>query len=491
MSPQTSHSRINGLAIFAAATFALGVAAIAALDRVGAPDRLIRALGPILALLSLPVVGLSARSADLASYLAARRGVPPFYGGLGLAAVAAGIALCLDPRLSSPVDPPLLAVAAGIVLGATAFGPLVRRFGATSLSDVVATRFSGSPIPIISAIAALSTAALTAFAGYQIAVASVESLATSNRLWAETIVAAVLVLAVAPGGLAGAIWTAAAGAGELTIVVVCGYAAAWRLGAASADPAPAVGPSFALASPASLAPLVATTLAVAGFFALQASAIASRNAAVAVKSGLAGSAVCAGLAAMAVVALSAFSIDLGPQAQNPVAASLIGAATLACALALAGVGVHASSRAFGVALADPAKPFPTPASVRLARMRGAQLAVVIGCAICDGKGLLDARTALIAAMALSLALTAPIVALAAIGRVGPFSAGVAMLAAVAVIVYLAMPMTRLPNASEALAGALAAAAAAFVAGALASLAAPRRTPPPTPGAFDPYADASG
>jgi len=224
---------------------------------------------------------------------------------------------------------------------------------------------------------------------------------------------------------------------------------------------------------------------------LQASALASRNAGAAVKSGLSGSVACAALAAMAVAALGAFPADLGPHAQNPVAASLIGAATLASALALTGVGVHASSRAFGVALADPPRPFLTPASVRLARMRGAQLAVVIGCALCDNKGLLDARIALIGAMALSLALTTPIVALAAIGRVGPLSASVAILAALAVIVFLAMPMTRLPGASEALEDALAAAAAAFVAGALASLAAPRRTPPPTPGPFDPFADASG
>ena len=491
MSPQNSHARINGLAIFAAATFALGVATIAALDRVGAPAGLVRAAGPILALLTLAVVGLGARSASLASYLAARRSVPPVYGALGLAAVAAGIALSLDPGLSSSSDPPPLGVAAGIALGAAAFGPLLRRFGATSLSDVVATRFSRSPIPVVSAIVAFTTAMLTAFAGYQIAVASMEALATPNRLWAETIVAAVLVLIVVPGGLAGVIWGAAASAGELAIIVVCGFAAAWRVGVASPLPGAALHASFSLTSPAALAPLVATTLAVAGFFALQAPAFASRSAGAAVKSGLAGSMLCAALAAMAVAALSAFPADLGPQAQNPVAASLIGAATLACALALAGVGVHASSRAFGVALAEPPRPFPTPSSVRLARMRGAQLAAVIGCAICDNKGLLDARIALIAATALSLALTTPIVALAAIPRVGPFSASVAILAALAVIAFLAFPMTRLPSASEAIEGALAAAAAAFVAGALASLVAPRRGPPPTPGPFDPYAEASG
>ena len=492
MSPQNSLSRINGLAIFAGATFALGVATIAALDRVGAPDGLVRAMGPILALLSLAVFGLGARNADLASFIAARRSVPPFYGALGLAAIVAGIVLCLDPDLASSSDPPLLGLAAGIALGATGFGSLLRRFGATSINDVVATRFSGSPIPVVSAIVTFMTAALTAFAGYRMAVTAMETLATSNRIWAETIVATVLILSVAPGGLAGVIWCAAASAGELAMIAGFGLLAGSPHGVVLPDPDAAVAPAtFALASPASLAPLVATTLAVAGFFALQPSATASRNAGSAVRAGLAGSVLCAALAAMAIAALSAFPIDLSSHASDPVAASLVGAATLASALALARVAVHASSRAFGVALADPPRPFPTPASVRLARMRGVQLAVVIGCAICDGKGLLDPRTALIAAMALSLALTTPVIVLAAIGRVGPFSASVAMLAALAVIGYLAMPIPRLPDASQAFEDALAAAAAAFVVGAMASLAAPRRGPPPTPRAFDPYADASG
>src|SRR5208337_2956044 len=98
---------------------------------------------------------------------------------------------------------------------------------------------------------------------------------------------------------------------------------------------------------------------------------------------------------------------------------------LASALALAALGVRGSSRALGLALADPPKPFPTLASVRLARMRAVQVIVVVGCAVCDRKGFLDARTALIFAMTLSLALTTPLVALAAVARVGPAAASVA------------------------------------------------------------------
>ena len=184
-------------------------------------------------------------------------------------------------------------------------------------------------------------------------------------------------------------------------------------------------------------------------------------------------------------------LDLTPGAANPVTVSLIGAAALAAALALARAGVHMSSRAFGVALADPPKAYPTLSSVRLARMRAAQVAIVVVSAASDRGGFIDARTALIVAMALSLALTTPFVALAAIGRVGPAAASVALLAALGAAYWLATSMTRLPGAAELFEYALSVAAAAFVAGSLTCLVAPRRKPPPTPGAFDPFGDPSG
>src|SRR5271157_5841444 len=207
---QNSHGPTSGLAVFVAATFAVAVATIAALYRVGVPDIIVQGLGPILALFSLAVVG--ARSADLASFLAARRGVPVIYGALGLPAVVAGIVLCLDNDLAAPFD--ASAIVAGVALGAIGYGPLIRRFGATSANDIVATRFSGSHLPILSAILTFMSAALTALGGYRMAVAAVEPLAL-NRLWAEVVVATVLAATVVPGGLAGVIWCAAASAGEI------------------------------------------------------------------------------------------------------------------------------------------------------------------------------------------------------------------------------------------------------------------------------------
>jgi hypothetical protein len=487
MSSPSRASQTNGLAFFAAAAFAVGAAAILALDRVGAPDRLIRALGPLLVLLGLSVFGLSAINTDLASFLAARRQSPTLYGGLSVTAVAAGIAFCLDPNLTSTSDPPLLGVIAGAALGVAGFGPLIRRFGATWLSDVIATRFSRAPIRIASALVIWTAAALTAFAGYRGAVSAAEALVAPNRAWAEALVATVLALTVTPGGLTGLLWCAAASGGALFIVAALCFASGSGLGLPRLDVGAAVS---ALSSPPSLAAFVATALAVGGFFPFEPTAVGSPNAKAGLKAGLAGVAFCLALAALAGAGSPASPVSPSPGLSQPVAASLAGAAMLASALALAAAGVHGSSRALGVALADLPRPFPSLASARLARMRAAQLIVVIGCVAFDSRALPDAGTVLVLAMALSLALTTPFLALAAIGRVGPGSASVAMLVALAVAYVRLVPTGDWTDAVHLFEEALLIAAAAFAGGVLASIVVPRRGAPPTPKTFDPFADPS-
>jgi hypothetical protein len=492
MNPDLSASRIGGLTIFAFATFAVAIVAIVALDRVGAPGGLVRALGPIFVLLGATIIGVVARNADLGSFLAANRSIRPIYGGLNLTAVAAGLALCLNPGLTTPANPPWLGVLAGITIGAAGFGPLLRRFGATSFSDVVATRFSRAPVRVVSSFAMWSVAALTALAGYETAVAATRTLVTSNRAAAEAIVALALALSVIPGGVAGVIWCGAASAGALAMVIGVGVVAGWRLGMSPPDIHAAAASALpSLSSPRSAAPIIATTVAIAVFFPFESAAIASSDERAAINAGLIGVAFCVTLALMASAALSLFPFEFKAAASTAPVASLIGAAALAASLALARPGVYACSRAFGVALADPRKPFATLASVRLARMRAAQAIVVLCCAFVDSRTLIDARTALTLAMALSLALTAPIIALSAIDRVGPASATLALLASVAVaIAVLRTTAASGPaDAATLFEYALAAAAAAFSAGALISIVAPRRGPAPTPPAFDPYGDA--
>jgi len=123
-------------------------------------------------------------------------------------------------------------------------------------------------------------------------------------------------------------------------------------------------------------------------------------------------------------------------------------------------------------------------------MRFAQAAIVLGCAAADSAGLTDPANALIGAMALTLAMTAPIAALAAIPRAGPLAATAATLTAAA-IAGLLFARGAPSIATDLLDDALAAGAAAFVAGSLVALVAPRRGPAPTPGLFDPFSRPSG
>ena len=74
--------RFDGLAVFAGAAFALGLGLIAALERVGAPDGFVEALGPLLAFVGLCVVGIATRAPSLPDFLAARRSTPRSMAGL-------------------------------------------------------------------------------------------------------------------------------------------------------------------------------------------------------------------------------------------------------------------------------------------------------------------------------------------------------------------------------------------------------------------------
>lgn len=492
MSPEPYSSRITGLAWFAVAIFAVGIVSIAGLDRVGAPERLIRALGPILALIAIAVFGIGARTATLALFIAAGRRSPPMFTAFSVVAIAAGAALGFGVRFVAPAEPIWFGAMVGVGFGAAALGPLVRRFGGASLSDVIATRFPNPLLRIASGLIVGAAAGLVGLAGYLTAVAIAEAMITGSRPWAETIVGAALLASVAAGGLTSLVWcSAATGAGAGLIALI-----GWILSSeAATTPIAALGGTAslltALASPEELAAIVAAAIGVAGLIGAAPPTAGCRDATEAAKSGLVGILLFAALAALAFSAAPMFAVDSGSAGASPLAGSLIGAATLAAALALAGLGVLGASRAFGTALARPARPFPTLASVRLARMRIAQVAVVIACASADRAGLVSPATALIGAMALTLAVTAPIAALAATGRAGSLAAAVAMLTAVAVAAGRLFAGNGVLGRAELLTAALAAGAAAFVAGSLFALVAPRRGPAPSPGPFDPFSGPSG
>ncbi len=487
MSSEPSSSCIAGLAWFATAIFAVCLVSIAALDRAGAPDRLIRALGPILALIAIAVFGIGGRTATLALFIAAGRQGPPICAALAVAAIAAGAALGLGLRFDSPADPVWCGAMVGVGLGAAALGPLIRRFGAASLSDVIATRFPNPLLRAASGVVVAGAAALVGFAGYRTAVAIAETMITTSRPWAEAIVGAALVASVAAGGLASLVWCSAATGAGIGLIALAG----WILpSAATVTPMapPVVFPSTA--SPEALAAFAAAAIGMAGLVGAAPPTAGCRDVTAAAKSGLGGILLFGALTALTFTAAPMSLVEGDVDGASPLAGSLMGAATLAAALALGGLGVLGASRAFGAALARPARPFPTLASVRLARMRIAQAAVVIACAWADNSGLVDCATALIGAMALTLAMTAPIAALAATGRAGPLAAAAAALTAAALAAWRLIAVRSPPAATELLVEALAVGAAAFVVGSLVALVAPRRGPAPTPGSFDPFLGSS-
>ena len=436
-------------------------------------------MGPALALAASAGAGLAARTADLPSFLAAGRRVSALYGGLALVALVSGFALCLYAPDPAANDPPWQAAAFGVVAGAFVFGPFLRRFGATWRSDVIATRFPAWPVRLASGLAIFATAALTAYAGFRGATEIVERLLASDRTSAEIIVAAALFLSVIPGGLAGLVASASACAGA-----VIAMAAATVVLKGGFVPGASLWPD---ASSADLATLVAAAVAVGGFFTLDAPAIASRSPRVA-RRGARRALVLGVLLAAALFGVASRSSDI-PVSEGAID-SLIGGASLAAYLAIASAGLHGSSRAFGLAFGAPSRPFRPLASVRLARMRGAQLLVLAGCVAADARLLAEPRTALVAAMALSLAFTIPLLALALIRDAGSISAGAALAASLAALFYLRETILRPESAGALLSTALAAAAAAFAAGALVSLVMPIRGRPPRPN-IDPFADRSG
>ncbi len=255
--PKRDRDRIDGLATFAAAAFLTGMGLVAALARVGAPDRLVEALGPLIALFGLMIIGVSTRTARLADFLAARRAVPAPYGGLAFAATAAGLVVALEagPTGRSPLPWP--AVALGLVGAALIVGPLVRRVSASALSDVLATRFPAAPTRWAFAVALAAAGVLTAAAGLDTAVDILVAHVAQSRRAAEIVVALSLAMTIVPGGLKGLLWSDAASAGGALAIAATGAALAWSGAGAPAPPlAETAGgwlaPSLAHADSASL-----------------------------------------------------------------------------------------------------------------------------------------------------------------------------------------------------------------------------------------------
>jgi cation/acetate symporter len=483
--PERDRERIDGLASFAAVAFLTAIGLVAALARVGAPDRLVEILGPLVALIGLLVIGAVNRTARLADFLAARRAVPPIYGGLAFAATAAGLALTLGPESSAALAP-WPAAALGLAGAALVIGPLLRRADASAAADIVATRFPFAAVRILFGLASAAVGALTAAAGFAAATAALIAATGGSPRLAEAVAALALAIGVVPGGLKGLLWSDAASAAGALAIAAIGAALAWSGGGESAamlvhwlSIAPRPADSNALLR------AVAGVFALVGFLPLAAPALGAQEG-YAQRTGVYGLAFGVVALALGATAWAAFAPDVAAD-RAPTAAALIGAAAWLPALALARAGVYTAARGLGVDLSAAYARFALLASRRIALTRLTMALVIVAVGVSADRGLIDSPRALAWALALNLAFASPLLALGLAERGGVYAACALIATAAAVLATRLGPVWQTVGPADILVGGLIAGASGLLAGAFAALF-ERRPPPPNIKPYDPFAD---
>ena len=215
-------ARLDGHIALAIVTFATAFGLVALLDRVGAPERLVALVSPYFTVVALAALGFLLHSMRVSFYYAAGRAAPAAYAGFAEAALVTGLAAPFAARLTGAASP--LGVTLGLLLGVAligaATGPLLRKTGAFSLSDLLATRFPRlEPRLGMIGMAAIASA-IVALAGYQTAVDALVGFTGAGRPFAAFFIGAAILLIAGPGGVGGVLWSACAAAG----VLVAGFA---------------------------------------------------------------------------------------------------------------------------------------------------------------------------------------------------------------------------------------------------------------------------
>ncbi|MBV9393891.1 MAG: symporter-like protein, partial [Methylobacteriaceae bacterium] len=141
---------IDGRVAFASAFLVLGCALIILLDRIGVPERLVALLGPMVALVSLAVLGALLHSMRISRFYAAGRRVPAIYAGFAATTVIAALAAsCL---VALPAGVSLTDFGIGLAAGAAIAGlgvrPFMRKIGAFSIPDLIGARFPSTLLRI-------------------------------------------------------------------------------------------------------------------------------------------------------------------------------------------------------------------------------------------------------------------------------------------------------------------------------------------------------
>ena len=410
--------RIDGLAAFAAAAFALTLIVIAALERVGAPDAFVEAMGPLFALLALGVIGVLARAPSLNDFLVARRLAPAGYGGLAFAAVTAGFGLAFSSVPPTPT--PWFGAGAGLIVAALLVGPAVRAAHVSSTSDWLATRFPYLPTRALFGAAGLAVALLLALVGYQLAIDALKvSIGVTGPI-AEALTLAALILTTIPGGLKGLFWTDAASGGGVLLVALIGAGLAF---ATSPLPLESLGHTIlkiqtaAHTQTGTISFEVAVAAGVAGFAPLIAPGLATRSSGQARLVGFGGAVLFAlGLVATAIALPALSRISGGPPRS---AEALIATAAWLPALALSRGGAFAASRALGLNLSRGYSKLTVLASRRIALSRLVALGALAFCFVLSRRSLISPGEALQFALCFQLVGVAPLLALALFKRASP------------------------------------------------------------------------
>lgn len=209
---QIDRARIDGGFSFASATFALGLGLLAVFERIGLPDKLLRIGLIALIFAGLVVVCLFLRTMRPIDFYAGGRRLPGLYAGLAFVGVALGLLLAFLPSSASGIG--FASVGAGFGVGCLwalfATGPILRRSGAYSLADLIASRFPHLLVRVPMVLLIGFCAACIALGGYEIALRGFVAATDLDRQLSTIILGSLLVLLIVPAGLSGVVWTAAA-----------------------------------------------------------------------------------------------------------------------------------------------------------------------------------------------------------------------------------------------------------------------------------------
>jgi cation/acetate symporter len=180
------------------------------MDRIGVPEGVVRACAVIFVFAGLMTIAALLRTMRVSSFYVAGRALPGPYAGLAMAAL--GMGLCLPFLAPAPQDTPLAGLFAGFACGMTLAclisGPLLRKTGALSVPDLISARFPQLSARLGSILLTAGISALISLAGFAEALSALQDLSGLSTPAAAVIIAAILMMCVLPGGLAGALWVA-------------------------------------------------------------------------------------------------------------------------------------------------------------------------------------------------------------------------------------------------------------------------------------------